>query len=119
MIELSDVLFRYREGEFELRIPRLALAPGEQVGLIGPSGSGKTTLLHLLAGIERPERCRIAVDGARADLDRAATVLLEGRPVEMAAADLTRALDRLSEISGTMAGDDLLDEIFSSFCIGK
>ncbi len=63
MIELSDVLFRYREGEFELRIPGLELARGEQVGLIGPSGSGKTTLLHLVAGIERPERGRIAVDG--------------------------------------------------------
>jgi putative ABC transport system ATP-binding protein len=63
MIELSDVLFRYREGEFELRIPRLELARGEQVGLIGPSGSGKTTLLHLVAGIERPERGRIVVDG--------------------------------------------------------
>ncbi len=63
MIELSDVLFRYREGEFELRIRQLAVARGEQVGLIGPSGSGKTTLLHLLAGIERPERGRIAVDG--------------------------------------------------------
>ncbi len=63
MIELSDVLFRYREGEFELRIRELTVARGEQVGLIGPSGSGKTTLLHLLAGIERPERGRIAVDG--------------------------------------------------------
>jgi putative ABC transport system ATP-binding protein len=63
MIELRDVLFRYREGEFELRIPGLELARGEQVGLIGPSGSGKTTLLHLIAGIERPERGHIAVDG--------------------------------------------------------
>ncbi len=63
MIELSDVLFRYREGEFELRIRRLELARGEQVGLIGPSGSGKTTLLHLVAAIERPERGHIAVDG--------------------------------------------------------
>jgi len=63
MIELRDALFRYREGEFELRIRELAVARGEQVGLIGPSGSGKTTLLHLLAGIERPERGRIAVDG--------------------------------------------------------
>ncbi len=63
MVELRDVLFRYREGEFELRIRKLAVARGEQVGLIGPSGSGKTTLLHLLAGIERPERGRIAVDG--------------------------------------------------------
>jgi putative ABC transport system ATP-binding protein len=63
MVEVTDVLFRYREGEFELRVPRLELARGEQVGLIGPSGSGKTTLLHLVAGIEQPELGRIAVDG--------------------------------------------------------
>ena len=74
MIELSDVLFRYRDGEFELRIPELTLARGEQVGLIGPSGSGKTTLLHLVAGIERPERGRIAVDGtAMSELSDAST----------------------------------------------
>ena len=74
MIELSDVLFRYREGEFELRVPELALARGEQVGLIGPSGSGKTTLLHLVAGIERPERGRITVNGtAMSELSDAST----------------------------------------------
>ena len=74
MVELRDVLFRYREGEFELRIPELTLARGEQVGLIGPSGSGKTTLLHLVAGIERPERGRIAVDGtAMSELSDAST----------------------------------------------
>ena len=63
MIELNNVLFRYREGEFELRISGLELARGEQVCFIGPSGSGKTTLLHLVAGIERPQRGRITVDG--------------------------------------------------------
>jgi putative ABC transport system ATP-binding protein len=63
MVELHDVLFRYREGEFELRIPKLELARGEQIGLVGPSGSGKTTLLHLVAGIEEPERGRIEVEG--------------------------------------------------------
>jgi putative ABC transport system ATP-binding protein len=63
MIELRDVLFRYREGEFELRVPELAVARGEQVGVIGPSGSGKTTLLQLIAGIVLPERGHIEADG--------------------------------------------------------
>jgi putative ABC transport system ATP-binding protein len=63
MVALRDVSFRYRAGEFELRIGALELARGEQAGLIGPSGSGKTTLLHLVAGIERPEGGRIVVDG--------------------------------------------------------
>lgn len=41
------------------------------VGLFGPSGSGKTTLLHLLAGLERPDRGRIILDGQTlCDTDR-------------------------------------------------
>ena len=32
-------------------------------GLFGPSGSGKTTFLHALAGLIRPERGRIEIDG--------------------------------------------------------
>ena len=62
MIALRDVFFRYREGEFELRIPELRIARGDQVAVIGPSGSGKTTLLHLVAGIVPPERGVIEVD---------------------------------------------------------
>lgn len=40
---------------------------GEAVGLTGPSGSGKSTLLSVLAGLERPERGTVTVDGARID----------------------------------------------------
>ena len=63
MIDLRDVFFRYREGEFELRIPELRIARGEQVAVIGPSGSGKTTLLHLIAGIVLPEGGAVTADG--------------------------------------------------------
>jgi putative ABC transport system ATP-binding protein len=62
MMELHDVVFRYPEGEFELRIADLRVAAGEQTAVIGPSGSGKTTLLHLVAGIVAPERGRVVVD---------------------------------------------------------
>lgn len=33
------------------------------VGVFGPSGAGKTTLLHTLAGLQRPARGRIVLDG--------------------------------------------------------
>ena len=33
------------------------------IGLFGPSGAGKTTLLEIIAGIRRPDRARIAIDG--------------------------------------------------------
>jgi len=36
---------------------------GERIGLFGPSGSGKSTLVGLLAGLHRPERGFISLDG--------------------------------------------------------
>ena len=63
MIGLRDVLFRYPDGEFELRLPQLEVADGEQVAIIGPSGSGKSTLLQLIAGIVEPARGRVEVAG--------------------------------------------------------
>jgi putative spermidine/putrescine transport system ATP-binding protein len=41
----------------------LDVAKSEIVALLGPSGSGKTTVLRLVAGFERPDAGRIAVDG--------------------------------------------------------
>ena len=33
------------------------------VGLFGPSGSGKTTVLNVIAGLVRPDRGRVVIDG--------------------------------------------------------
>ena len=41
----------------------LDIDAGRFVALMGPSGSGKTTLLNLLAGIDRPTRGSLHVDG--------------------------------------------------------
>jgi len=42
---------------------RLAVAPGESIGLVGPSGSGKSTLLMVVAGLERIDSGRIVIAG--------------------------------------------------------
>jgi len=57
------------------------------------------------------------VDGAA--LDRAQAQLLESRALELSAEELRAAQTALSEITGEVTSDDLLGEIFSSFCIGK
>jgi putative spermidine/putrescine transport system ATP-binding protein/spermidine/putrescine transport system ATP-binding protein len=42
----------------------LEIREGEFFSLLGPSGSGKTTLLRLIAGLEDPDRGRVAIGGA-------------------------------------------------------
>ncbi len=47
-----------------VRDATLKVAEGEFLALLGPSGSGKTTLLRCIAGLERPDRGKIAIGGA-------------------------------------------------------
>jgi len=54
MITISNLDFKYPEGDFRLCIPELVVAESEKVAVVGPSGSGKTTLLNLIAGILVP-----------------------------------------------------------------
>ncbi|WP_024805981.1 ABC transporter ATP-binding protein [Nocardia sp. BMG51109] len=42
----------------------IAPEPGRTVGLLGPNGSGKSSLLRLLAGLARPDRGAITLDGS-------------------------------------------------------
>src|SRR5918995_6732959 len=41
----------------------LACAPGEVLALVGPSGSGKSTILRTIAGLYRPKKGSVGVDG--------------------------------------------------------
>lgn len=41
----------------------LDIEPGEFLAIMGSSGSGKSTLLRLIAGLERPSKGRILLDG--------------------------------------------------------
>jgi len=60
-----------------------------------------------------------AVLGAETALARAAGGIDEGFSDEVILEDLKLALQHLDEITGDFTTEDLLDRIFSSFCIGK
>jgi len=53
------------------------------------------------------------------DIRNAIRCLAAGEPVEITAFELQALIDTLSEITGEITPDDVLDSIFSRFCIGK
>ncbi|MFH1902949.1 MAG: tRNA uridine-5-carboxymethylaminomethyl(34) synthesis GTPase MnmE [Candidatus Omnitrophota bacterium] len=60
-----------------------------------------------------------ALKKAFADLQKTAAALKERRPLEFVAADLKRAAGHLSRLSGRQISEEILDQIFSRFCLGK
>ncbi|HVT02077.1 MAG TPA: ABC transporter ATP-binding protein [Thermoanaerobaculia bacterium] len=66
LIEIRDVFKIYRRDAFEVPVLNginLTVPRGDYLALMGPSGSGKTTLLNLIAGIDRPTRGEVIVEG--------------------------------------------------------
>jgi tRNA modification GTPase len=64
-------------------------------------------------------RCRHHVEACLENLRRAHAVVLEEEPLEMLALELRSSLEELGAMVGTVYTDDLLDRVFSRFCIGK
>ncbi|MGC8975055.1 MAG: energy-coupling factor ABC transporter ATP-binding protein [Thermoprotei archaeon] len=63
-LQLRDVWFRYsREEDYILRGAELSLRESELVVITGPNGSGKTTLILLAAGLLRPEKGEVLLEG--------------------------------------------------------
>jgi iron complex transport system ATP-binding protein len=62
MIRFEGVAFAYREAEPVLSGVDLEIPPGLTL-LLGRNGCGKSTLLKMAAGVERPDRGRVEVDG--------------------------------------------------------
>ncbi|KPK58536.1 MAG: hypothetical protein AMK73_09220 [Planctomycetes bacterium SM23_32] len=64
-------------------------------------------------------RQRDAVRRALGEVEAAQRTIREGMGYEFAAVNLREAADALGEVTGQVTGQDILDRIFSAFCIGK
>ena len=60
-----------------------------------------------------------AAGRARAALCDAVTAIEDGMPLDVAAVDLSAALDALGEITGETMSERVIDEVFAKFCVGK
>jgi ABC-type polysaccharide/polyol phosphate transport system ATPase subunit len=94
----------------------LELRDGDRVGLVGHNGSGKTTLLRVLAGIYKPARGTITIEGRvgtildpTAGIDTEATgienIYLRGHLLGMTRREIEASIDDIS--SFTDLGDFL------------
>ena len=63
MIEFTDVVKTYTEGNKALNGVTMQIEDGEFVFLVGPSGSGKSTIIKLITGELRPTSGTVHVNG--------------------------------------------------------
>ena len=103
----------------------------DKVGSVsGISGEGVESLVEEITrrlsgrissvGIATRERHRVAMLRALAALDDATERLLDGPDTyDLAAEELRLAIRALESLVGRVDVENLLDEIFSSFCVGK
>ncbi len=63
MLAATDLVAGYGRADEILKGVSLVVAPREIVAIIGPNGAGKSTLLKTIAGLLRPARGLILLDG--------------------------------------------------------
>ncbi|MBX6394653.1 MAG: tRNA uridine-5-carboxymethylaminomethyl(34) synthesis GTPase MnmE [Alicyclobacillaceae bacterium] len=114
-------------GVVEQKVPRervVEIAAAKEVGI----DELEERMVHLVLGGEVHTREPSYVSNvrhiellqkARDHLMAAATAAEEGWTLDVIAVDLQEAWERLGEIIGETAGEQLLDQIFSQFCLGK
>jgi ABC-type multidrug transport system ATPase subunit len=81
-------LFRFPNRAIGLSDVLVAEGPGKLIGIMGASGAGKTTLLHVLAGLEKPTKGEVLINGF----------------------DIHKQKDKIHGVIGFVSQDDLLIE---------
>jgi tRNA modification GTPase len=107
----------------------LGEAAGDLLAVSAMTGAGIAQLRRQLAAAAKEHggsplaaslsRCRHHVESCLTHLRAAHHLTLEEQPAELLALELRLALEDLGAMVGAVYTDDLLDRIFSRFCIGK
>ena len=83
------------------------------------TSAGESGIGNLRGPAPGNERQKQALATARKFLEHACTAEKAGFPLDAVSQDLEDALVALGEITGETTPEDVLDVVFSSFCVGK
>jgi tRNA modification GTPase len=105
------------------RVVRVSATSGDGVDavraalaeLLGSHDAGEASAGHAVANPRHAD----ALGRARAALERATATACEGAPGEIVAIELRDAIAAIGEVTGKAIAEDLLERIFSRFCVGK
>ena len=125
----DELGIQMEEGDIQV-LPKSDLRNPSEGGISGKTGHGIDQLISQISyvlgsrstssGIATRERHRIALIKAKNALSAAMTVLESGPDLyDIAAEEMRTAIRALETLVGRIGVEDLLDEIFSSFCLGK
>ena len=64
-------------------------------------------------------RHKTALEKAKDSIKNIFETIDNGMPMDLISVDLKEALDNLSEITGEISSEDILDHVFGNFCVGK
>ena len=104
--------------------------PADQIKLSAKTGEGidilKDHMIRFVSSRSSSEgvvitniRHKKAIDRSIEFINSASKAISEGESAEFIAHHIGMAMDSLGEITGEVTTEDILDEIFSKFCIGK
>ena len=65
------------------------------------------------------ERHKNQIRKAKENVDKAINTLEEGNPVDIITIYIQEAMDDIGEILGNNVTEDIINEIFKRFCLGK
>lgn len=125
VVNKSDLGQRLAPADVSETLPRL-----EQVRVSALTRQGLDELRTALRGcfldsskesevVVTNVRQKAALERARSSLSEVQRAMEQGMPPDIVAVDLQEARDDLEEIIGAVTNDDILERIFSQFCIGK
>ena len=107
-VPVARISARTREGLEELEVMIFEAVVGEG----GPAADSEGVVVSSARHEEALRRAQEAIVDALSGLK-------SQMPVDLVSIDLRECLEALGAITGEAAGEDLLDRIFSKFCVGK